>query len=150
MFNFFTSFPLLSKLAWLRNMNTCEKTNHYYYFLFIQRHRTSYIEGTTTPPFLTYFCKRTTFSFILQFSGFSGIFSYFFGEYFKSHRYAATYPRYATYRPLRSGLAAGRYARRYRYFHPWFLTLFYHKSSWDWPRTYNSLHFIVILCACEF
>ena len=117
---FFTSFTLLSRLAWLRNMNTCEKTNHYYYFLFIQRYRTSYLESTATPTFLTYFCKRTTFSFISQFSGFSGIFSYFFGDFFKSHRYAATYPRYATYRPLRSGLAAGRYARRYRYFHPWF------------------------------
>ena len=100
-------------------MNTCKKTNHYYYFLFIQRYRTSYLESTATPTFLTYFCKRTTFSFISQFFGFSGIFSYFFGDFFKSHRYAATYPRYATYRPLRSGLAAGRYARRYRYFHPW-------------------------------
>ena len=100
-------------------MNTCEKTNNYYYFLFIQRYSISYIESTATPSFLTYFCKRTTYSFILQFSGFSVIFSDFFGDYFKSHRYAATYPRYATYRPLRSVLAAGRYARRYRYFHPW-------------------------------
>ena len=92
--------------------------NKYYYFLFIQRYRTSYIEGTATSPFLTYFCKRITYSFMLQFSGFSGKFSDFFDNYFKSHRYAATYPRYATYRPLRSVLAAGRYAHRYRYFHP--------------------------------
>ena len=116
---FFMSFPLLSKLLWLRNMNTCEKTNNYYYFLFIQRYKTSYSKGTDTPPFLTYFCKRTTYSFILQFSGFSGIFSDFLGDFFKSHRYADTYLRYATYRPLRICLAAGRYARRYRYFHPW-------------------------------
>ena len=133
-------------------MNTCEKTNHYYYFLFIQRYKTSYIEGTDTPPFLTYFCKRTTYSFILQFSGFSEIFSDFFGDFFKSHRYVDTYLRYATYRPLRIGLAAGRYARRYRYFHPCLrssgvsftspslsmgLMCFGHSNDQDAPIVYN-------------
>ena len=87
---FFTSFTLLSRLAWLRNMNTCKKTNHYYYFLFIQRYRTSYSEGTATPPYLSYFCKKNTFSLIFQYSRFSRIFSYFFDDFSKSHRYAAT------------------------------------------------------------
>ena len=71
-------------------MNTCEKNDHYYYFLFIQRYRTSYSEGTATPPYLSYFCKKNTFSLIFQYSRFSRIFSYFFDDFSKSHRYAAT------------------------------------------------------------
>ena len=70
-------------------MNTCEKNDHYYYFLFIQRYRTSYSEGTATPPYLSYFCKKNTFSLIFQYSRFSRIFSYFFDDFSKSHRYVA-------------------------------------------------------------
>ena len=75
------------------------------------------VRGPLRPLTLVTFTKKIH-SLIFQYSRFSRIFSYFFYDFSKSHSYAATYRHYATYRPLRSVLAAGRYACRYRYFHP--------------------------------
>ena len=74
------------------------------------------VRGPLRPLTLVTFAKKIhflSFSNILDFLEFFHIFLTIFPNR------AATYRRYATYRPLHSVLAAGRYARLYRYFHPW-------------------------------
>ena len=87
-------------------MNTCEKNDHYYYFLFIQRYRTSYSEGTATPPYLSYFCKKK-----IHFLSFSNILDFL--EFF--HIFLTIFPN-RTATPLRSAatLRIARYVAFWR------------------------------------
>ena len=86
-------------------MNTCEKNDHYYYFLFIQQYRTSYSEGTATPLTLVTFAKK------IHFLSFSNILDFL--EFF--HIFLTIFPN-RTATPLRSAatLRIARYVAFWR------------------------------------
>ena len=119
-------------------MNTCEKNDHYYYFLFKRQYRTSYNKGTATPPLCKLLSQKKKLIIIIIIQSFFSIldfleFFYIFLRFFQN----ALLCHYAG--PLRSALAAGHYARHYRYFHPWL----------DYPSHLVIYQSVYILFCCK-